>query len=180
MRTWWLILLVLAGCKRDETVSLVYPYPRGYPLIAFGAPRLAILEQATSASAFRLDNESDPEQLVRTRPRDARVALDAGQRARLADAILGANHLRAFTKMCFAKPGVEISVARGADRVEVLLCFDCGALAVVTHGYRGGQDFAPREWLEFAPVWHELEELVKELFPNDPEIQALRVDRPRT
>ncbi|MGC1272412.1 MAG: hypothetical protein WBC44_01800 [Planctomycetaceae bacterium] len=70
-------------------------------------------------------------------------------------------------KGCLPIYGVRLSFARGDDRVDVLLCFQCDVLLVYRNGkITGGEDFDA-----IRPV---LVRTVKPLFPDDEVVQGLK------
>jgi hypothetical protein len=74
-------------------------------------------------------------------------------------------------KGCIFQPGVAFRLRDGGDVVEVLLCFSCDELRILTRDaagnvlHRGDEDFDPAR-----PA---LVELAREAFPDDPVIRAL-------
>lgn len=63
--------------------------------------------------------------------------------------------------------GVKLSFYRGGDRVDVYFCFSCLVLAVV----RDQKTYMPEDFDNGKQVFVDA---VKELFPTDAEIQAIR------
>ena len=69
-------------------------------------------------------------------------------------------------KSCIPRPGVRIQFQHETDEVDVLLGFECDILLVLHNGTLvGGEDFD-----DISP---QLAAIVKELFPDDVEIQSL-------
>ena len=68
--------------------------------------------------------------------------------------------------LCLFSPGVAIQFEKGHERINALLCFQCDDLAVIRQGHtvRSGN---------FGAIRGDLVMLVKRLFPEDSEIQAL-------
>jgi hypothetical protein len=77
---------------------------------------------------------------------------------------------RELAKACIPAPGVRLDFIRGSETLQVLLCFECKILIVYQDGKLvGGGDFDSS--------YVDLLRAVKAIFPNDPEIQALKEDR---
>lgn len=75
-----------------------------------------------------------------------------------------------WAKACQPVYGVQLSFIRGAERVDVLLCFECDMLLVGRNGQTlGGEDFDHARGI--------LVRAVKECFPDDEVIQQLRERR---
>jgi hypothetical protein len=70
---------------------------------------------------------------------------------------------------CLPSYGVKLSFTRGADRVDVLLCFECDIVLFEHNGEPPGLE-------EFTPMRPVLVRAVKQLFPDDAEIQALMAE----
>lgn len=74
-----------------------------------------------------------------------------------------------LAKLCTFEPGVIFRLHRGAEEMMLLLCFKCDELMISIDGKSKTEDF------DFARP--RLVTVVKQLFPNDPEIQALPLSR---
>jgi len=72
-----------------------------------------------------------------------------------------------WLKACIPVYGVRLSFARGDDTVDVLLCLECELLATYLNGKSVSGD-------DFEPACNQLLSLVKQLFPNDEQIQSLK------
>lgn len=79
----------------------------------------------------------------------------------------GGNYGWDYGKMCLPRPGVLIrfTSADGAT-ADVLLCFACDMLSIGVTG--------EEKWEDFDPMKAELLKLVRELFPNDETLAAVR------
>ena len=78
-----------------------------------------------------------------------------------------------FAKMCAPTYGVLLTARSNQSTVRVALCFECYILGV----YDSADDTAKpvnRENDFVSPASRSLVSLVKQLFPNDPEIQSLK------
>ncbi len=71
------------------------------------------------------------------------------------------------SKPCVPIPGVKLRYTRGAERGEILFCFECLMLFTYRNGAVAGQ-------ADFDPGARPFARLLKPLFPQDPAIQALR------
>jgi len=70
------------------------------------------------------------------------------------------------TKGCIPRYGVRLSFSKGADRIDVYICFSCNILLVAQNGVtKGGEDFD-----DARPVFVRA---AKKLFPDDMVIQQL-------
>jgi hypothetical protein len=67
---------------------------------------------------------------------------------------------------CIPDWGVRLSFYRGADRIDVLLCFQCNLLSVSLNGTKIGDGY-------FGPMRPHLVRAIKEIFPNDQALQEL-------
>jgi hypothetical protein len=70
-------------------------------------------------------------------------------------------------KGCEFRPGVGVRYTREVSRVDLALCFECDELTIHRQGRRVGVE-------DFDAVRPGLVSIVKRVFPNDPEIQALK------
>ncbi len=74
-------------------------------------------------------------------------------------------------KGCLPTPGVAVRFTTGGREVELLICYECGLLAIgPTPPDSGGP---PQRWLDFERARAAFVRLAKEAFPADKEIQAL-------
>jgi hypothetical protein len=160
-----LFLVLLAGCgKTDQRVVALYG----------GEQALAALTAPDSVEALRIDPKSfgtaPPEEgkVIAGYPITSEpVKLSAEQTKELA-AILANPGTYSFdiAKGCEFMPGVALRAKVGESDVVVLLCFSCKELAVYLGGQRVGSE-------DFDNAAEKLKTLVKQLFPDDKEIQAL-------
>ena len=72
-------------------------------------------------------------------------------------------------KSCAPNPGVALRFEHNKSDYDLLICFECGML-----GLRKPSD-PPwwANWSDFDSIEKELAQLVKQIFPNDPEVQKL-------
>jgi hypothetical protein len=71
-------------------------------------------------------------------------------------------------KLCSPDYGVRVEFVRSSKSVEVLLCFECDILRVTTEGHSREEDFDPAH--------NELARFMQALFPEDKEIQSIKLD----
>ena len=89
--------------------------------------------------------------------------------------ILPQAYEREFHKACMPRYGVRLSFQRGSDHVDVYLCFECDMLLVTRNGLVTADRSSPGGE-NFDPMTAILARAVKTLFPDDSEIQELKVD----
>jgi|GEM_PF-1425740 len=70
--------------------------------------------------------------------------------------------------ICLPEPGVRLTWHRGDDQVDVLFCFGCGILDT----YSNERPVASKG---MGPAYNDLAAAMKELFPNDEQIQAIEL-----
>lgn len=186
----WTATILLAGlligvlsasaCRRTVPVSEKPSAPevteRVQAFLGGAAAAATLLEasDATTCQAFRIDpfggKDDGADGKIRGHTITAGpVAVSAPQRAGFAS-VLGSDdtYLWDLAKGCEFLPGVALRYRGGSgSNVDVLLCFSCDELAIYTaNGRVASEDFDPRR--------ADLVLLVKELFPDDPKIQALK------
>jgi hypothetical protein len=81
-------------------------------------------------------------------------------------------YLFELAKGCKFSPGVVLRFRDGKEHVDVLLCFSCDELRVLTVDADGKVTHDRTE--DFDPARPTLVELVKEAFPDDAVIQGLK------
>jgi hypothetical protein len=103
---------------------------------------------------------------------------DQGQKfaARLATVLLEDRTLFGKSARCF-EPGVAFRMWHGEELVEVLICFECSNLRIISQKSKG--KVLKRASGAFGGHAGPLLKLVKEAFPDDKEIQALKERRGR-
>lgn len=72
---------------------------------------------------------------------------------------------------CLPEPGVCVRFSRGAEVVDLLLCFECSLVSLASPGQHGGP--ITEQWIDFRASRAPFAKLVKEMFPNDAAIQAI-------
>jgi hypothetical protein len=154
-----------AGCgKPDARVVTLFG----------GEATLTALAAPDSIEALRIDPKSfgtappDEGKVIAGYPiTSAPVKLSAEQSKELA-AILANPGTYSFdiAKGCEFMPGVALRTLAGKQEVVVLLCFSCKELAIYVGGKRVGSE-------DFDNAARQITALVKKLFPDDKEIQAL-------
>ncbi len=162
-----LVLVILGGVAFWQwprpTISVVVE-------LYGGAASFAIMNTPDSVVAYRLTPflpESDPMTLGDFPIAKGPAAVHDEVAGRLAEALsdprsYGWN----FSKLCIPEYGVRLTFEADGGAVDVLLCFECNILAIFSDGTEiGGEDFD-----EMRPV---LVQAVKQIFPDDVELQAL-------
>jgi len=134
----------------------------------YGGPEgIAVVQKAERVEAYLLDHDfrRGQEPTVKEGP----VAISEPIASQLVSALSSHDSYGwSYAKGCIPVWGVRLSFYRGADRVDILLCFQCDLLQVSLNGNRtaGNEDFDP--------IQPQLAHAVKAIFPNDPNIQAVR------
>lgn len=93
-------------------------------------------------------------------------------RNRIADVLLDEGTYSFLQTGCEMEPGVVFRLWKGAESMDVVLCFHCGQMYTVTHDAAGN----PKEnisTLMAGDSRSKFAALAKVVFPNDPEIRAL-------
>lgn len=157
-------VLLLGACSgNDWRVSALYGGPTS----------LSVLRQPQAVEAFRLDPErrdATPEtpRLGGWAIASGPVPVDAATAAGLSSILLDPDTYDwARAKGCELRPGVGLRFVRDASRVDVALCFECDEVDVWRMGRRVMIE-------DFDAARPRLVAVAKRLFPDDPEIQALR------
>jgi hypothetical protein len=136
----------------------------------FGPVAWMIVDRADRATAYRLDGSSwergwaPLEHVVGTG-----VELDDAGRKRLRTALHDpANFARRDPNTCVPTPGVAVRFIDGEGAADLLICFQCHTMSLAIP-----EDGARWRMMPAAAEGRYLR-IVKELFPNDRELQALR------
>jgi len=74
-------------------------------------------------------------------------------------------------KSCILNYGVLVTFRSPGRALRVALCFDCGDLGIYNDT---GDDVPPLHGGDFVPARKQLAKVVKTIFPDDAEIQAIR------
>lgn len=155
------LLLALAGCQSA---------PRGLPppelKMFLGWERFQVLLEAERVESYRLTGEEDPTGIAGRRVLSRGPDLTPDQTAAV-EALLVDPDSYVFQRFrrCDPAPSVALRHVREDETVDVLLSFDCN---LWQFDFRGKTAIE-----EFDPVRPQLVDLVKELFPDDAELQAL-------
>ena len=155
------VLLATCGCGGSDESHLlqVYQSPAAVAMVR-SAP--TVTAQLLGGEGYHRQKSSEYE--TRGEP----VSLSADQAARLRELLLNpASYDFDSAKGCQPLYGARLRFQHEDSRiVDVLLCFECDILAVYFDDEAvGGEDFDA--------VSEELRSLMKELFPDDPEIGKL-------
>ncbi len=73
---------------------------------------------------------------------------------------------------CITLPGVIFRIWKGSQSLDVVLCFHCGEMFIVTHDATGKETHSVYT-LMAGNSRSKFAHLAKDAFPNDPDIQAL-------
>ncbi len=132
-----------------------------------GAKGFAVLQKADKVEAFRVSHRGTQEITVTEGP----VTVPPSVATQLVS-VLSAHQAYGwdYAKGCIPFWGVRLAFYRGADRIDILLCFQCDILSVSLNGTQA-------EYEDFDPIRPNLVRAIKEIFPNDPTLQALSEHR---
>ena len=139
---------------------------------------MAIVRGATRVEVFRIVGNAhrkptgDPKQEIDGFPIKA-VGKERGEAfARsIATVLLDEKSYPDFAKGCIIEPGVVFRLWKGEESVDLILCFECTILKVITRDAQGHP--VQQASRDFDPARPALIKLARAAFPNDPEIQAL-------
>ena len=95
------------------------------------------------------------------------VAPNRTMARRLVVALLDPANFGSPSKACSVSPGVKIRFSKANGKADIFFCFECLILVTYRNDERKGLD-------NFDPGRDEFVDIVKQLFPNDPVIQAMR------
>lgn len=173
--TWRLFpvfLAALAGCEGPDGP----PAPASRVKNHFGSEPLAIIAGATDAEAYRIEGNDlgpaagtgDGQRLGRFQVRSGPVRLEEAWLRQLKEVLFdeASYEWDRPPKACGPTPGVGFRYRQGGRETHLYLCFECEMLGI-------GLPESER-WEDFDPANAKLARLVKEVFPEDPEIQALK------
>jgi hypothetical protein len=136
----------------------------------FGPMAWTVVERADRAVAYRLDGSSwERGWALMEHTVGAPVALNDVGRKRLRTALHDpANFPRRDPTTCMPTPGVAVRFLDGEGAADLLICFRCHTMSLAVP-----EDGARWRMMPAAAETRYLE-IVKGLFPNDRELQALR------
>jgi len=144
----------------------------------FGNARiLSTFETAQTVTAHRLHNRLNGDgntYNLENYQQDAAVAVAPDLARRLQQVLLQENSYGwRYAKMCAPEYGVLFTFRSERGTARVALCFDCNIFGV----YEGTDNAAKAVNREddFDPMRHSLLPMIKSIFPQDPIIQALKV-----
>ena len=144
-----------------------------------GAPAIAILKAPDKVECFRIDPKGGKDGDENTIAGHAITARGAEQKAEFGSRIatvLFDEHTYNFesAKMCIFSPGVAFRVWKDKDYVDVLLCFSCDEVEVITPAAKGTDAKPHVAHEDFDRARGALKKLAQEAFPNDAEITKLK------
>ncbi len=167
-------LLTITGCEeaappkagQDVTPQLSL---EEHLLHAFGSKNgIAVIRNAESVQAYRLAPENsyaksfdDYESTSDAIPLSGKLA------ERTKTCLLNNRHCIGGEKGCRPDYGVRLHFSHGDESIDVLLCFSCKILRVYQNSKLVGGG-------HFDTIEEELLDIVKQLFPDDDGIQALK------
>ena len=134
-----------------------------------GAATIETIQNATSVNAFRLKPSSEYHaHLSEYEMTSGPVVVPADAASTLRSILLDTSTYEwDAAKACMPVYGVRIQFKLGAEEVDVLFCFECDILGVYDNGApMGGEDFDDAR--------EEILSVIRKLFPDDADIQALK------
>ena len=137
-----------------------------------GEERIAILAKPDKVEAYRLEKRTSAafaEKFNDYRIKSGPTAVSTSDITKLQTVLTNRNiyFWENAPKACIPSPGVRFDFIKGNERLHILLCFECNLLESWQNDLCvGGRDFDPGR--------AKLLSIVKSIFPNDPDIQALR------
>ncbi len=150
--------LVFSGCQR--TVS--------GPLAIGGAEAVSAIQSADSVSASRLVSNHEYRPAVSDYEVDVGpITLSPAVRDRLREVFLNLRTKPSSKKACLPDFRIRLHFDGQASEVDILLCLECRIMAI----YHNSAAFTCDNFDDVAP---ELIAISREIFPEDPAIQALR------
>ena len=156
-----LSLLLTAGCgPTAEMDNMLPPATR------------AILSAPDSVRAFRLNLGPYPKDMVKPKtwpevPTSAEAPVEGAVRDEIRRLLLDSSSYDWEGKGCIPRPGVKIRFTRGTSTAEVYVCLECLML-----NFGAGPPENPY-WGSWDPIASKFLRIVKGLFPNDAELQAV-------
>jgi hypothetical protein len=168
-----LAIVVVVAAVGAIYVAIVGPSP--IPRLFGGLENMAIVREATRVEAYRVVPPDGTEPMIDDiSPLDYKVVagpmtVPAEMATEMSKALLspetyGWDYVKACGRPVY---GVKLSFFQETERVDIYFCFKCLTLAVVRDDQVfGGEDFDNAE--------QAFVKAVKALFPDDPEIQAIR------
>ena len=162
-----LVLVILGGVAFWQ-----WPRPTISDVVELygGAASFAILNKPDNVVAYRLTPfllESDPMTLSDFPISKGPIAVHDEIAVKLAVALSDPrSYWWDLAKLCVPTYGVRLTFEADGGALDILLCFECNILAIFSDGTEiGGEDF---DYMR--PV---LVQAVKQIFPDDVELQAL-------
>jgi hypothetical protein len=167
-------LLVLVGCGPTAPAAT----EADIAAAVFGSTEnLSTMKSASTVTACRIkpasseapyDQSVSAETTLAAYKEGPWVDTSASQSDRIREILLAPDtYIFGVGKSCVPRYGVRIRFDNDGSSLDVNLCFECSALVVVRDGHIVRAAF-------FDGGERKLIALCKELFPNDPEIQALK------
>jgi hypothetical protein len=165
-----LLLATIVGCERHETQKDVVDKVFG------NQTRFDTVAKAETVTAERVHLSKNLDSSgLNSYQRGSPITIASAQSAELRKLLTEPalyDFDSATTKSCIVNYGVIVSFHSGPRTIQVGLCFDCNWLGIFEGA--GGSGVPIKEEVDFASARKELVKLMKAIFANDPEIQALR------
>jgi hypothetical protein len=162
--------LLLVGCDPPATEADVAAEVFG------STENLNAMKSATKVTACRIeepqgdarDQRTSADEFLAQHVEAEWIDLSPAQIGQIHDVLSAPNtYIVGAPKECVPHYGVRVRFEPDGEAIDVNLCFDCKQLAVVRGGKIVGEE-------DFDRGNRELVAICKELFPDDPEIQALK------
>ena len=133
----------------------------------FGWSTMRLIDQAESATVYRIDTEGYGDWRQRVIGKPVKMASEWTRAFRRMLQNPG-SYAWLTVMQCLPSPGVIVEMEAGPRRVGVFVCFQCHEIAM-----------EGSEYVTIGRMWRELVKLTKEALPNDPVIQSLAEGGPR-
>ena len=163
---WVIALLMACGCQEGGKL------PSSQVTKLYGGPSaIYTVQHSASIQAYRLASPSEHVQSLADYKMSAGpIAVPESTVTKLRDILMDDEVYLWDVKKSCGEPnyGVRFQFQKGSDSVDVLICFDCDMLGV----YHNGQAV---DYEDCDLVRAQLIAISKELFPDDPVIQSLKV-----
>jgi hypothetical protein len=158
MKVLWTLLLGFALLPHNDDATKTADH--------FGAEVIDVIKQAKSVVAYRIKPGEESTKYTLT-SKQAKLANKAATELKGLLPSDATYYWGPMGKGCIPQPGVLFRFSRGADTVDVLVCYDCAMLAMGKHGEKP-------KWEDFDPAYNKLLAIAKAVFPQDTEIQGIK------
>lgn len=169
-----LLLVLWADCMLTGFTLGLFNHPRD----RWGEAAMAVMREADAIEVIRLEQPTErPPGFTDSPyygmvPRGNPIRPTDSWTSRLREAAANSwNYNWYIHTRCLPEPGVCVRFHRGAEVVDLLLCFECNLASLAPPGQHGGPIID--QWIDFRVKRAPFSALVKEIFPNDAAIQAI-------